>query len=230
MNLQQQKETLTVAIAEFQNYIENADHTQETNPDFICEDIVPINKNRDKYYNEQYQFIFDIISPLSVFENEILSEDDLDEILMELENSLEEIKEVETRNTKIGELYKGVFVYQNPLGIVNIINDNVLVNLCAFFEKEINFLAVRYENIWYKLNLKVANTEEGEIANYINSNKKVGIVDVIDYDSIVEDPNIEKVAIARVFLDSLENPDELGWEKLQGASNLNQSFIGELTK
>lgn len=91
MTLQQQKETLIVAITQFQNYIENADHTQETNPDFICEDIVLINKNKDDYYNEQYQFIFDIISPLGAFENEILGEDELDEILVELENSLEEI-------------------------------------------------------------------------------------------------------------------------------------------
>lgn len=89
MTLQQQKETLTVAIAEFQNYIENADHSNDTNADFICEDIII--GGDENTLRERREYIFSIISPLSAFENEILGEDELDEILVELENSLEEI-------------------------------------------------------------------------------------------------------------------------------------------
>jgi hypothetical protein len=131
--------------------------------------------------------------------------------LVELLNVNKETNTV--RNNKIGELYLGVFVKHHPIGVVSIIDDNILVNLCAFGDDGMDFIGVRYNNKWYKIKLKIDTSNEKTIVNYLNSTQ-LGKAGIIDYDSITEEPRIEEIAIKRVYLDSLENPDEDGWNQL----------------
>lgn len=92
MTLEQKQQTLTTAIAEIKNVLKNAEFGNDYTTDMVSEDIVLRGKDETyESYSERQSYVFHILSGAGAEDSDNLTEEEADQMQIELENALEDI-------------------------------------------------------------------------------------------------------------------------------------------
>ena len=109
MTLEQKQQTLIVAIAEMKTVLKSADFGNDYTTDMISEDIV-VRAEGETYesYSERQSFVFDILGDAGAEDGDDVTEEEADQMLMELENALEEITPPATKEEQEATIRKAL--------------------------------------------------------------------------------------------------------------------------